>query len=127
MKKLRILALMHEDLVPPDDLTGYSEEQINEWKTEFDVCSTLADLGHDVYKLGARDELRPFEATAQVLSRVVSPLLVGPFAAFRPIPAEQVAEAMVRMLTVAEPGHHVYESQQIATLYANTLAFRSRS
>ncbi|MEE8311804.1 MAG: ATP-grasp domain-containing protein [Candidatus Binatia bacterium] len=59
MKKLRILALMHEDLVPPDDLTGYTEEQINEWKTEFDVCSALADMGHDVYKLGARDELRP--------------------------------------------------------------------
>ena len=59
MKKLRILALMHEDLVPPDDLTGSTEEQINEWKTEFDVCSALADMGHDVYKLGARDELRP--------------------------------------------------------------------
>ncbi|TFH25268.1 MAG: ATP-grasp domain-containing protein [Myxococcales bacterium] len=59
MKKLRVLALVHEGLVPPDDLTGYTEEQINECKTEFDVCSTLAHLGHDVYKLGARDELRP--------------------------------------------------------------------
>jgi len=59
VKKLRILALMHEDLVPPDDLEGYSQEQINEWKTEFDVVQTLQDMGHTVYKLGARDELRP--------------------------------------------------------------------
>lgn len=50
---------MHADLVPPDDLADYTEEQINHWKTEFDVCSALADMGHEVYKLGARDELRP--------------------------------------------------------------------
>ena len=70
MKKLRILALMHEDLVPPDDLTGYSEEQINEWKTEFDVCSTLADMGHELYKLGVRDELRPLRQSIEAWKHV---------------------------------------------------------
>ena len=65
MKKLRILALMHEDLVPPDDLGEASEAQINEWKTEFDVCTTLSDMGHELYKLGVRDELRPLRQALQ--------------------------------------------------------------
>lgn len=57
-KKLRVLALMHGDLVPPDDHAGYSEQQISEWKTEYDVCTALSELGHEIYKLGVRDELR---------------------------------------------------------------------
>jgi D-alanine-D-alanine ligase len=59
MRKLRILALMHEDLVPPDDLNGRDPRQIEQWKMEYDVCSTLQELGHDVLKLGVGDELRP--------------------------------------------------------------------
>ena len=40
MKRSRILVLMHEDLVPPDSLTG--QDVIGaEWKTEYDVVSTL--------------------------------------------------------------------------------------
>lgn len=65
MKKLRILALMHVDLVPPDELGDATDAQINEWKTEFDVCTTLADMGHELYKLGVRDELRPLRQALQ--------------------------------------------------------------
>ena len=57
MRKLRILALMHEDLVPPDSTEGLTEEQIQEWKTEFDVTATLSELGHDVFKLGVWSDL----------------------------------------------------------------------
>ncbi len=59
MKKLRVIVLMHEDLVPPDDLEGHGEEEINEWKTEYDVVSTLENCGHEVLRLGLRDELQP--------------------------------------------------------------------
>ncbi len=57
MKKLRVLALMHEDLVPPDrpaatDLSGA------EWKTEYDVMSTLRNMGHEVEAIGVRNDLR---------------------------------------------------------------------
>ncbi|RMF24764.1 MAG: ATP-grasp domain-containing protein [Deltaproteobacteria bacterium] len=62
MKKLRVVVLMHEDLIPPDSLDGYSEIEINEWKTEYDVVSALEELGHDVLKLGVRDELGPLRA-----------------------------------------------------------------
>lgn len=57
MRKYRVLALMHEDLVPPDSLEGHSEKEILEWKTEFDVCATLTEMGHQVLKLGVRNDL----------------------------------------------------------------------
>lgn len=57
MKKLRILVLMHEDLVPPDSLEGYSDQEIVEWKTEFDVVTTLKEMGHDVIPVGVFDDL----------------------------------------------------------------------
>lgn len=57
MKKLRILVLVHEDLIPPDQLDGYSEREALEWKTEFDVLHTLRDMGHDALPLGLSDDL----------------------------------------------------------------------
>ncbi len=57
MKKLRALVLMHETLVPPNSLEGYSEAEILEWKTEFDVVNTLRELGHEVLPLGVYDDL----------------------------------------------------------------------
>ena len=57
MRKLRALVLMHESLVPPESMEGYSEEEILEWKTEFDVVTTLRDIGHTVLPLGVYDDL----------------------------------------------------------------------
>ncbi len=56
MKRLRILVLMHEDLVPPDPLNGQDVAGA-EWKTEYDVVSTLRKLGHDVKPLGIKSDL----------------------------------------------------------------------
>jgi len=57
MKSLRILVLMHRDLVPPDSMDGYSDKEIIEWKTEFDVVTTLREMGHEVFPLGLFDDL----------------------------------------------------------------------
>lgn len=65
MKKQRILVLMHEDLVPPDDLKGLSGKEIEPFKTEYDVVAGLRALGHDVRKLGVWDELRPLRVALQ--------------------------------------------------------------
>ena len=59
MKRLRVLVILHPDLVPPDSSKGYSEQEINEWKTEYDVVSTLRVAGHDVRPLGVHDALKP--------------------------------------------------------------------
>ena len=58
-KKLRVLVLMHEDLVPPDDPSGLEEKELLRIKTERDVVVGLTELGHDVHKLGVWDELAP--------------------------------------------------------------------
>jgi D-alanine-D-alanine ligase len=59
MKRLRVLVLMDPDLIPTDSAKGYSEQQINEWKTEYDVVTTLRTAGHEVRPLGVYDELKP--------------------------------------------------------------------
>jgi D-alanine-D-alanine ligase len=59
MKRLRVLVLMHPDFLPPDSTDGYTAREINEWKTEYDVVSTLRTAGHDVRPLGVQEELKP--------------------------------------------------------------------
>ena len=59
MKPVRVLVLLHPDLVPPDSLDGLSEREINECKTEYDVVSTLRAVGHEVKPLGVQHELKP--------------------------------------------------------------------
>jgi D-alanine-D-alanine ligase len=56
-RKLRVIVLVHEDLVPPDTLEGQSEKDIQLWKTEYDVVSTLRKMGHEVWPIGLRNEL----------------------------------------------------------------------
>jgi len=65
MRKLRVLVLVHEQLVPPDDIEGLEEKDVQDWKTEYDVISALRDLGHDVRVLGVSDELRPIRQTVE--------------------------------------------------------------
>lgn len=57
MKKLRVLALIHEHLVPPDSNEGLSVEEVNNFRMEADVLRALNELGHDVTVLGVTDEL----------------------------------------------------------------------
>jgi len=58
VKSLRVLALVHENLVPPAG--AKAEEAANApWRTEFDVVKCLSRLGHDVQTLGIGGELNP--------------------------------------------------------------------
>ena len=59
MKRLRILVLMHEELMPPAQTEGLSEQEIYTFKMERDVLAGLRELGHDVQAVGVRDELSP--------------------------------------------------------------------
>lgn len=53
----RILVLVHPDCVPPDSVEGLSDEEMAHFKTEFDVCATLGNLGHTVRVLGVSMDL----------------------------------------------------------------------
>jgi D-alanine-D-alanine ligase len=57
MKKMRTLVVMHESLVPPESLEGHTEKAIEEWRTEYDVTTTLRKAGHDVRCMGVLDSL----------------------------------------------------------------------
>jgi hypothetical protein len=77
LKKLRVLVLMHEDLVPPPTLEGYSEKESAEWQTEYDVITGLKTLGHDVYMLGVGHDLAPIrDSFAETKPHIAFNLLV---------------------------------------------------
>ncbi len=57
MKQMRVLVVVHSSLVPPDSLEGHSDKDIEEWRTEFDVISTLKKGGHEVRCIGVLDSL----------------------------------------------------------------------
>jgi len=57
MKKKRVLAIMHKDLVPPDSIEGLTEAQIAPFKTEYDVITACRGLGHEVRSLGIQSDL----------------------------------------------------------------------
>jgi D-alanine-D-alanine ligase len=64
MKRVRILALVHDHLVPPDDTTGIDVLEA-EWKMEYDVIETLREIGHTVHVLGIHDDLTGIRAAAE--------------------------------------------------------------
>ena len=55
MRSKRVLLITHEDLVPPESIEGLSEKEIHEIRTEYDVYSSLYNLGHKVRILGISD------------------------------------------------------------------------
>jgi D-alanine-D-alanine ligase len=56
-KALRVLVLVHEDLVPPATTEGLSDEEIAPWKAEYDVVTTLEEMGHEVKVIGLYSDL----------------------------------------------------------------------
>jgi len=56
-RKLRVVMLGHEDLIPPDTLDGVENKAKEPWRTEYDVVSTLRGMGHEVWPVGVRSEL----------------------------------------------------------------------
>jgi D-alanine-D-alanine ligase len=57
VNKLRVLALVHRHLIPPDTIEEGTDITGEPWRTEYDVISTLRGLGHEVQPLGVHDDL----------------------------------------------------------------------
>ncbi|MBN2216750.1 MAG: D-alanine--D-alanine ligase [Pirellulales bacterium] len=79
MKPLRVLALVREGLVPPESMEGYSDKEIAEWKSEFDVVGTLREMGHDVRPVGIFDDLGPIRQAIRDWSPHVAFVLLEEF------------------------------------------------
>ena len=58
-RKLRVMMLCHEDLVPPDSRDGYDPDAIYDWQAEYDVVHAIRTLGHDVQVVGVSDDVLP--------------------------------------------------------------------
>jgi D-alanine-D-alanine ligase len=64
VRKVRVLALVHDHLVPPEDTTGIDVLEA-EWKMEYDVIETLREIGHEVRVLGIHDDLSGIRLAAE--------------------------------------------------------------
>ena len=53
--RLRVLALVHRHLIPPETIAEGADITAEPWRTEYDVISTLRGLGHEVLPLGVRN------------------------------------------------------------------------
>ncbi len=55
--RLRVLAMVHRHLIPPDTIEEGADIASAPWRTEYDVISTLRAMGHEVQALGVHDDL----------------------------------------------------------------------
>jgi len=55
--KLRVVALVHQHLVPPAEIEQGTDITAAPWRTEYDVISTLNAMGHEVKALPVHDDL----------------------------------------------------------------------
>jgi D-alanine-D-alanine ligase len=67
VKISRVLALVHEHLVPPRETRGVDVREA-EWKMEFDVIETLREIGHEVRVRGVHDDLSGIRPTVASFS-----------------------------------------------------------
>lgn len=54
---MRVLVLMHEDLIPPSEMKSEQQWLEAPWKTEFDVLKGLHDLSIETKIVGVREDL----------------------------------------------------------------------
>jgi D-alanine-D-alanine ligase len=55
--KLRVLALVHRHLIPPEAVAEGTDITGEPWRTEYDVISTVRGMGHEVQAIGVHDDL----------------------------------------------------------------------
>jgi D-alanine-D-alanine ligase len=67
LKRRRIVVLVHDSLIPPEDISKLSEAEIQPFKTELDVREGLRLLGHEVVLVGLSDELTPLRTAIEDL------------------------------------------------------------
>ena len=64
-RRLRVLVLIGPDMTPPDDIEARSEQERHDFKTEYDILTTLRALGHEARPLEVRDELTPIRRAVE--------------------------------------------------------------
>ncbi len=65
MRRLRVLALMHAESVPPESTEGMTGEVLFPFRMEHEVWQALLTLGHEVKVLPLENELAPLRQTIE--------------------------------------------------------------
>lgn len=65
MKTMRVMMLVHSDLVPPADLKNEDDPRMEKYRTEFDVRNALQKLGHEVRIVPLYDDIAPIRETIE--------------------------------------------------------------
>ena len=86
------------------------------------VEAAVSTLGFQVvgiarpsFLIGHRAEARGGETAALILSRAITPIMVGPFRRFRPIEARAVAAGLIYLAFNAREGVSVLSSEEIVS------------
>jgi D-alanine-D-alanine ligase len=58
-KKLKVAVLIHKGLLPPDNASRIKKEDLEDFKVEYHVISTLIKTGHSIYPVEMFGELEP--------------------------------------------------------------------
>ncbi len=80
MKKLKVMVLVHKDLIPPDDLTQIDDPRMEKCRTEFDVKTALLNLGHEINIVGITDDVAPIRNTIEAWQPDIAYNLMEAFA-----------------------------------------------
>jgi D-alanine-D-alanine ligase len=64
-KKLRILGVLDQDLIPPDNIKDLPEEVQKKYENEYDVISTLKEMGHEIRIVGVAKDVRVIRASIE--------------------------------------------------------------
>ena len=78
-RALRVVVLVHHDLVPPESVEELSEAEIHPFKMELDVISALRELGHEVHVIPLETELKPIRVACNELKPHVAVNLLRHF------------------------------------------------
>ena len=86
-KKLTILVLVHPDLIPPQSVPNKKifNTQFVPWKTEFDVITSLKEIGHEILILGIYDSLDELNDLKQQGNHTQSHQRLYPMVLFHPL------------------------------------------
>jgi D-alanine-D-alanine ligase len=65
MRKLRVMMLVHWDLVPPEDLQDEDDPRMEKYGTEFDVRNAVLELGHEVQIVPVESDIAPIRQVVE--------------------------------------------------------------
>ena len=82
MKKLKVMMLLHPEMVPPDDLTDTDDPRHDKYRTEMDVKHALQKLGHEILIVPVHDDIAPVRQAVESWKPDIAFNMLEDFAGF---------------------------------------------